>query len=48
MTRYRILLPAKEELRNPSRWHEEQREGLGHFLRRPLLLALTEPDHDSR
>lgn len=48
MTRYRILPPAKEELRDASRWYEEQREGLGHFLRRPLLLALPDPDHGSR
>lgn len=32
MTRYRILPPAKEELRNASRWYEEQREGLDHAL----------------
>jgi hypothetical protein len=32
MTRYRILLPAKEELRSASRWYEEQREGLGRDL----------------
>jgi hypothetical protein len=33
MTRYRILPPAKEELRNASRWYEDQREGLGHGSR---------------
>ena len=32
MTRYRILPPAREELRNASRWYEEQRGGLGHAL----------------
>ena len=30
MTQYRILPPAREELRNASRWYEQQREGLSH------------------
>jgi hypothetical protein len=47
MTRYRILLPAKEELRSASRWYEEQREGLGCDLldefQERLGLALDQP-----
>lgn len=47
MTRYRILPPAKAEIRNASRWYEKQREGLGHALldefEKRLGLALGQP-----
>jgi len=47
MTRYRLLPPAKEELRNASRWYEQQRDGLGHALLdefdERLALALDHP-----
>ena len=47
MTRYRILPPAKQELRDASRWYEEQRDGLGRALLdefdERLALALDRP-----
>ena len=47
MTQYRILPPAREELRNASRWYEQQRDGLGHALidefEERLALALAHP-----
>ena len=47
MRRYRVLPPAKEELRNASRWYEEQRQGLGHALldefEERLAVALERP-----
>jgi plasmid stabilization system protein ParE len=48
MRRYRILPPAREELRSASRWYEQQRDGLGHALidefEERLALALKHPD----
>ena len=48
MRRYRILPPAKEELRSASRWYEEQRQGLGYALldefEERLALALERPE----
>lgn len=47
MKRYPILQPAKEKLREASRWYEEQREGLGQALidefEERLALALDRP-----
>ena len=47
MMQYRILPPAREELRNASRWYEQQRAGLGHALidefEERLALALAHP-----
>jgi plasmid stabilization system protein ParE len=47
MTQYRILPPAREELRVAARWYEQQREGLGHALidefEERLALALAHP-----
>lgn len=47
MTRYRILPPAREELRSASRWYEQQRDGLGLALidefEERLALALEHP-----
>jgi plasmid stabilization system protein ParE len=48
MTRYRILPHAKEELRNASRWYEQQRGGLGQALidefEERLALAIDLPN----
>jgi len=47
MMRYRILPPAREELRSASRWYEQQRDGLGIALidefEERLALALEHP-----
>ncbi len=47
MTRYRIVAPAMQELRDASRWYEEQRDGLGRTLLdefdERLALALNRP-----